>query len=257
MTLLIVNADDFGYTQGVSRGIVHAFRHGLVTSASVMTTHMGIEDALLLLRLEREGMGVGVHLNLTRGRPLTEGLAKLVGGELTPRLDWLDEETLPLAEEELSAQLEALMRLGVRPDHLNTHHHLHAENRLVFDLVVKLAKRHRLGVRAYDSKQRERLRRLGLVCPDRLVLTFYGPGASFFHLRSLLWEMASRREEAVELVCHPGEVDPPLRRLSSYSIPRQREMTILSLPGLRELARDLFLTPATYRDLWGQPEPGG
>ncbi|MBK5189205.1 MAG: ChbG/HpnK family deacetylase, partial [Gemmatimonadaceae bacterium] len=66
---LIVNADDFGFSSGVTRGIVEAHAAGSVTSTSMMANGIDWESAVRLARATRS-LGVGVHLNLVQGRPL-------------------------------------------------------------------------------------------------------------------------------------------------------------------------------------------
>src|SRR2546426_4582911 len=69
MKRLIVNADDFGWSEGVNRGIVEAYRNGIVTSATVLANGEAFDGAVRLARQERR-VGVGVHLNLSDGAPL-------------------------------------------------------------------------------------------------------------------------------------------------------------------------------------------
>jgi len=66
---LIVNADDFGLTPGVSAGILDAHRHGIVTSTTVLVT--ADIDGEQLARARDSGIGMGIHVNLTLGKPLT------------------------------------------------------------------------------------------------------------------------------------------------------------------------------------------
>ena len=66
---LIVNADDFGLTPGVNAGILGAHRHGIVSSTTVLTT--AAIDAESVSALRDSDLGVGIHLNLTLGRPLS------------------------------------------------------------------------------------------------------------------------------------------------------------------------------------------
>ena len=66
---LIVNADDFGLTRGVSAGILGAARHGIVTSTTLLVTARLPDEELAALH--DSGLGVGVHVNLTLGRALT------------------------------------------------------------------------------------------------------------------------------------------------------------------------------------------
>src|SRR2546427_12973318 len=74
---LIVNADDFGLTPGVSAGILAAHRHGIVSSTTVLAT--AAIDAESLSALRDSGLGVGLHVNLTLVRPLS-GARSLVDG---------------------------------------------------------------------------------------------------------------------------------------------------------------------------------
>ena len=66
---LIVNADDFNLTEGVSRGILEAHRRGIVTSTTVMVNLPGLEQSRSLAR-QAPRLGVGLHLNLTFGPPV-------------------------------------------------------------------------------------------------------------------------------------------------------------------------------------------
>ncbi|MDP2659278.1 MAG: ChbG/HpnK family deacetylase, partial [Dehalococcoidia bacterium] len=130
MKVLIVNADDLGLSPGVNAGIVKAHRSGIVTSASLMANLPGAAPAVALAR-ENPGLGIGLHLNLTAGRPLT-GCPTLLGarGSFLPlsRL-LLRLAVLPRARREaraeMGAQAERLWSLGVWPDHLDSHHHIH------------------------------------------------------------------------------------------------------------------------------------
>src|SRR3981081_1226976 len=78
---LIVNADDLGWTVGVNRGIEGAHRNGIVTSASLLANGGAFAEAVELARGTR-GLGVGVHLNLSDGRPIAprESVPTLVNG---------------------------------------------------------------------------------------------------------------------------------------------------------------------------------
>src|SRR6267142_778485 len=68
---LIVNADDFGLAPGVSAGILAAYRHGIVSSTTLLAT--GAIGAESVRALRDSGLGVGLHVNLTLGRPLSGG----------------------------------------------------------------------------------------------------------------------------------------------------------------------------------------
>lgn len=130
---LIVNADDFGYFDGVSAGILEATRAGRVTATGVMANGPALErwlgdlDAVPLLAL-------GVHLNATLGRPLTAALAghPVCAGGLFPSKEKLALAVLrgrlapDLVLEEWRAQVQRCRDLGLRLRFLNAHEHVHA-----------------------------------------------------------------------------------------------------------------------------------
>src|SRR5512147_1808989 len=64
---LIVNADDYGYTAGVSAGIRRGHREGIVSSTTVMMTMSSAVAELARLRVEAPTLGVGIHLTVTEG----------------------------------------------------------------------------------------------------------------------------------------------------------------------------------------------
>ena len=82
MSGLIINADDLGYSPTVNRAIADMFAAGLVTSTSLLVNQPHSEaGAALARRLPR--LSVGVHLNLSRGRPIlpSEQVPSLVDEE--------------------------------------------------------------------------------------------------------------------------------------------------------------------------------
>ena len=78
---LIVNADDYGLTAGVSRGIIDAHRGGIVTSTTLLVNRP--VDPALIEALQSSGLGVGLHMNLTLGPPVAPAkrVASLLDGE--------------------------------------------------------------------------------------------------------------------------------------------------------------------------------
>ena len=70
MKQLILNADDFGLTPGVNRGIIRAHQEGILTSTTLMATAPAFEDAVALARANPQ-LGVGCHLVLVGGQAVT------------------------------------------------------------------------------------------------------------------------------------------------------------------------------------------
>ena len=67
---LIVNCDDLGYTRGVNEAIVIAYQQGILRSTTALVNSAYIQEAVTMMK-ENPGIGVGLHLNLTSGKPLT------------------------------------------------------------------------------------------------------------------------------------------------------------------------------------------
>src|SRR3954465_14713228 len=68
---LVVNADDFGMSPAISRGILRAHRDGIVTSTSLLGNCADLEHARAALA-EARNLGVGVHLALVGGAPVAD-----------------------------------------------------------------------------------------------------------------------------------------------------------------------------------------
>ena len=126
---VIINADDFGITQGVNKAILELIDAGVLTSTSVMSN---MPDYLEMLNL-KNGMGIGVHCNLTVGKPVTEPrkVSSLVNEEETfLGLSELIKKTRQgkicrqEAAMELDAQINRIVGTGVKPDHINSHESL-------------------------------------------------------------------------------------------------------------------------------------
>src|SRR5262245_47387860 len=70
MKSLIVNAADFGLTEGVNRAVVAGHVHGIITSTSLLANGAAFDSAVTMTE-DHVRLGVGVHLNLTEGRPVS------------------------------------------------------------------------------------------------------------------------------------------------------------------------------------------
>ena len=153
MKNLIVNADDLGWTPGVNRGIVEAFRNGIVTSTSLLANGAAFAGGVEMARAAG-GLGVGVHLNLTDGAPVTgrESVTSLLNkqGEFAggPESLLLRRASRGLllkeVEREWNAQIQKVRDAGIEPTHLDGHKHVHMLPGL-FEIALRLAKWHGIG----------------------------------------------------------------------------------------------------------------
>lgn len=251
---LIVNADDFGLSPGVSRGIIQAHREGILTSTTFMVNFPWAGETAPLLQ-EAPGLGVGVHLNLTTGAPVLppEQVPSLVGdsGEFV-RSAWrvLTRIRPEEARREWAAQVEkGIALLGRTPTHLDTHRYLQAYPPLC-EAMLSVAKEY--GVRAVRilypdfvpagafrrwspmgflvdralRKSAQMTRESGLAYPDNIV-------AGDFDLNGLLQRLDRVGEGTTEIVSHPGENDGFLTRLTSLREHREVELAALTAPEAR------------------------
>jgi predicted glycoside hydrolase/deacetylase ChbG (UPF0249 family) len=168
--LLIVNADDYGLTKGVSRAILQAHQQGIVTSTSVLALAPGFKPTAGWLR-DTEGIGIGAHLAVVgEDPPLLSALEipTLVNGEGRLAASWrsflprlaarqVDPEDLRL---EMSAQIERIRGAGLSLTHVDTHQHLHLWPR-VADVVLDLAVAH--GIPAVRVTRSSSLSPVGLL----------------------------------------------------------------------------------------------
>ncbi len=131
-TSLIINADDFGFSTGITDGIIAAHRHGILTSTTLMTNMPDAPRAIALAR-ENPDLGVGIHLGLTQGRPLASGLRSLVDkqGNFCRSLPTLlaqvslSRRARDEVQKEWTAQIEFAFDHKLIPTHLDSHKHIH------------------------------------------------------------------------------------------------------------------------------------
>ncbi len=146
---VIINADDLGFSQGVTEGIFRAHRRGVVTSATIMTNMPAAREAAEQLPAFPT-LGVGVHLNASQGEPLSEvGRRHLAGrdGRMCFSatgliLACMRRPGLPeVVAAEWDAQLRRALEWGIEVTHLDTHRHAHGFPPL-FTRVLALTKRY-------------------------------------------------------------------------------------------------------------------
>jgi hypothetical protein len=226
--LLVVNADDFGLTTGVSRGILETHRRGVVTSTTTLV-NLAPQPDLDAEASALRGLGIGLHVNLTWGTPVSPAAAvpSLVGpeGRFLRDPEEIDGRAQPdEVRREVEAQLEAFgRRFGRGPTHLDSHHHVHRLRR-VGEIVLGVALAARLPLRSQDPGFRDGLRRHGARTPDH----FLGGDSvePYWTPERLLDTLAVLPVGITELMCHPGYYDEALA-YSRYG--RQRETELRAL----------------------------
>lgn len=205
---LIVTSDDAGLHRGMTEGAIRAHRDGIVTACSVVANGAAFEDAVDRLK-DTPTLEVGVHLTLVEERPLT---AMRFPKKYTTFAPLYVLRAIPMSkiERELRAQIERVLRSGLRVTHLNGHQHLHVLPRL-FALVARLAKDYGVPyVRIVDDlggAERALSMRVLSMLGRRARASFTNDHtigvANAGHLRDVL-PLLDHVRGVTELVTHPG-----------------------------------------------------
>jgi predicted glycoside hydrolase/deacetylase ChbG (UPF0249 family) len=271
--LLIVNADDYGLTTGVSRAILAAAADGIVTSTSVLAVAPAFAATAPWLR--DSGIGVGAHLAAVGEDPpvlSAREVPTLVDGtghffeswrQLLPRVAArrVDPDDL---RRELTAQMERITGAGLQVTHVDTHQHVHlwpSIGTVVLDVaaaagvsavrIIRSAARSPVGLTvARLGKRFERratakgfrwpatatgLDEAGTLAGDRLVQALDRLGAS--------------GGATAELATHPGEAgDADLDRYR-WGYQWSGELAALTAPAARAAVERHGFRLGTYADL--------
>lgn len=290
MRRLIVNADDFGFTSGVNRGIVEAHSRGIVTSSTLMANGPAFAQAAQLAKT-LPTLSIGCHIVLIDGRPLLSaeevpslthaGLfrnavmtfaARAIAGSIDA-----DEITA-----EATAQIRKLQAAGIPVSHIDTHKHTHLFPKILRPLLRAAAAcgvhalrnpfGPRLPLRSSDlmsrpglwarsaqlrvlgrfaGKFREAVDRDGFVTPDG-TLGIVVTGA----LDETLFHAIARSipQGTWEFVCHPGYNDSDLKGAETrLRESRETELRVLTLPTARDVLLQEGIELISYRELVAKP----
>jgi len=212
---LIVNADDFGQSPGVNRGIIKAHEQGIVTSASLMVRWPAARDAAAYA-LARPQLSVGLHFDL--------GEWAYREGSWVPVYEVTSIEHGESVRQEFGRQLAAFRRLlGREPTHIDSHQHVH-RGEPILSVVHEIAQNLNVPLRHFSRHVR--------YCGG-----FYGQGQNGepypdgISLAGLAQTLQLLPPGITELGCHPGE-DGDID--SIYRLERAQEVDVLCDPRIRE-----------------------
>jgi len=149
---IVVNADDFGLDASVNSAIIEAFNKSLIDSATIMANMPGFEEAIELIYENKLTGKIGVHLNLDPAYFLTKNIlsSKLfLENEYDEirknrwKLIFVTKNTGLKLYEEFNEQIKRVIDRGIKPTHLDTHHHLH-EIWPVTKIVIMLLRKYKI-----------------------------------------------------------------------------------------------------------------
>lgn len=165
---IYINGDDFGMNERCSRAIAEALEKGYITGTTMTANGEYFENAVRLA--ERRGFTdkIGVHFNLTEGKPLTKEIEKI---ELFVKDGFFHKKYLKYPREltdteadavykELSAQTERLEKSGLTINRADSHHYIHTFIHLA-PIAARVCLEHnivRVRInRTFDTPERPRI----------------------------------------------------------------------------------------------------
>lgn len=225
---VIVNADDFGASAGVNRGIVEAHVHGIVTSASLMVRGPAAAEAAALGK-EHPALSIGLHIDIAEWT--------FENGSWRRVYMVADQSDRDAMADELGRQLESFHRLtGAEPTHLDSHQHAHRDEPLS-GLVAAAGVR--LGIPVRERATIIRYRgdfhgqdTRGAPLPEAITAT------------ALVALLRSLAPGVTELGCHPGFADD---LHSSYRVERALEVRALCDAGVRAALHEERIDLRSFR----------
>jgi predicted glycoside hydrolase/deacetylase ChbG (UPF0249 family) len=227
---LIVNADDFGRSHGINRGVFIAHAHGIVTSASVMVRWPAALDAVTYARRVPK-LSLGLHIDLA------EWVCS--GHVWSPNYRVVDLGDPAAIRHEVWRQIERFDQLyGVYPTHLDSHQHVH-RHEPARSVVIEIADH--LGVPVREENARV------AYCGD-----FHGQsgrGEPLHHAITVgaLAELIGRLPEGTtEVGCHPGIGD---ESGSVYGLERDLEVQALCDPRIHSIVQSGGVALVSFQDV--------
>lgn len=268
---MIINSDDYCRTSLISRGIREAHLQGILTSTTCMMNFPNSADDLALAVAETPALGLGVHLCLTSGYPISppEEIPTLVTAEnkfhaLHDFIDKVDDLDMSQVKKEWTAQIEKFVGLtGRNPTHLDSHHHSSFYTAPLFRTMLELAWKYNCAVRQVNVQVIDRgigvsdemgeniktfapplIDEFNIPKPDVFFASFYDDHAT----RDVLLEALrnAKEGEVLEVMCHPGYSDAALEASSAYNRQRERELAILTDDTVLAAVADLGLEFVTF-----------
>jgi predicted glycoside hydrolase/deacetylase ChbG (UPF0249 family) len=225
---LIVNADDFGQSQGINDGVLACHEHGILTSASLMVRWPWTAAAVEYAR-GTPALSVGLHLDLGEWIYRNgEWVALYVGAPEDPAG----------VRTEILRQFETFYRLmGCHPTHIDSHQHVHRHGPAKA-VVAEIGNQLRVPIRDLSGT----VTYLGGFYGQSRTGTALDGAISVDHLVGMLRTVP---EGTTELGCHPG-----LRRDAPgmYVAQRDEEVRVLCDPRVRAAIQAEGIELISFRD---------
>lgn len=234
---VIINSDDFGFSEGINKGIIEAFNEGLISTTTIM---INMPCAISAIKLFNENkvkdervLGLGIHFNITKGKSLL-GLKSLVDSEgnfIKPSdfvsYNYVKEDVY----KELKAQIEKLLSYGVKIDHADCHHAIHA-SQVVREVTTSLCKEYDLPLRCEHPLLRELYDKNGIKRTQNFSMLFSRKNATKEVFKKIIDDNLAQGTKTLEIMTHVGYIDSKTSKETTY-LTRESELNTL-----RELKKE-------------------
>lgn len=265
---LIVNSDDFGISEGVSRGILEAHHTGIVTSTTTMVNMPAAEEAVRTAQKTAPNLGLGLHFTLSFGVPVSDpaSIQSLITNEgrfvsnyagLMEKLPHFTTEDL---EREMLAQFERFRQIArCLPDHLDSHHGATYTHPGAFDVMVRLANEHNLPIRWSEAIDKRYNLDSNIVDSLQASIAKHGKPRTTGNLVDLIFDFESTsrierlksglqtiQEGYSELVVHVGYAD---NLEEDYSFQREQELTAVTDEEVKQIIEEEGIQLCKFGDL--------
>ena len=246
---LIINADDFNLTSGVSRAILYAAESDVISSTSVFINGKGV---CYLTKLKRiPSCGVGLHFNVTLGKPVAKPYN--VKSLITRRGFFIPRERYrfnQIEADDVFIELELQIKKFVTifqhlPTHINTHHHVHFYKK-IYSVLYTIARKYQIPIRKRYFKK-SLFEQKGIITTD-YVYGRYSPKQHWTR-GSLLHVIHMLKSGVSELIVHPGFSNGQLMKKSSFNIQREEELRALCSEEFSNIIKEKGVVIINFNDL--------
>jgi len=284
---LITNSDDFGMNESITDAILETHLKGIMTSTTLMVNMPGFDYAVKKAK-EISTLGVGIHFNLTEGKPVSPPhlIPDLLDGEGFFKVNAIQRKNLLLGKNvynqayiELKAQLEKMLDNGLTPTHFDSHHHITGVP-LAFKASMKVAKEFKINKaritnidfyytntykrNIFSKIKREvlntpkalvhrwnkrRLRSNGFITPDTKLLPTRVLPLQHNEVEQFIQALSMLKTGVTEISFHPGYPDSNLQDSSNTASLRIRDFNVATSKKVKDYLSDNQIKLISFKDL--------
>lgn len=246
--MIMVRADDLGYSYGVNYGIEHSVKEGIINNVGLMVNMKTSEHGYRLIK--NEDISLGLHTNICAGSPVSDPalIPSLVHetafkSSAVYRSTKTDFVVLEEAIIEIEAQLNRFIEItGQTPDYFDAH----AVKSKTFEKALKIvADKNQLD---YFELSFDHTRPVHF-CGHVVHIWMHHAFKNYEPVKSMI-EMIEHPLEGCNLMLwHPGYIDAYLLQHSSLTTRRVWECEAACSKALKEYLKNHHICLHQYKDL--------